>query len=158
MFEGIEYRGYGQAIVEELPLHARVAGVERPDERVPPTQILADLLTLREHFGSLQGLNLGYMGDARYNMGNNLMIGCAKMGPILWPVRRSLLAEPRACCPLRGVCTPERRQRHPDRGHRCRSRGRCRLHRCVGQHGRAGGPPWEERINALAPPIRSTPR
>ena len=80
MFDGIEYRGYGQSIVEELALHARVPVWNGLTNEYHPTQILADLLTLRERFGSLQGLKLVYMGDARYNMGNSLMIGCAKMG------------------------------------------------------------------------------
>ena len=80
MFDGIEYRGYGQSIVEELALHARVPVWNGLTNAYHPTQILADLLTLRERFGSLQGLKLVYMGDARYNMGNSLMIGCAKMG------------------------------------------------------------------------------
>ena len=80
MFDGIEYRGYGQSIVEELALHARVPVWNGLTNEHHPTQILADLLTLRERFGSLQGLKLVYMGDARYNMGNSLMIGCAKMG------------------------------------------------------------------------------
>ena len=80
MFEGIEYRGYGQAIVEELARYASVPVWNGLTNEYHPTQILADLLTLRERFGSLQGLKLVYMGDARYNMGNSLMIGCAKMG------------------------------------------------------------------------------
>ena len=80
MFDGIEYRGYGQSIVEELALHARVPVWNGLTNEYHPTQILADLLTLRERFGSLQGLKLVYMGDARYNMGNSLMVGCAKMG------------------------------------------------------------------------------
>ena len=80
MYDGIEYRGYGQSIVEELALHARVPVWNGLTNEYHPTQILADLLTLRERFGSLQGLKLVYMGDARYNMGNSLMIGCAKMG------------------------------------------------------------------------------
>ena len=80
MFEGIEYRGYGQAIVEELARYASVPIWNGLTNEFHPTQILADLLTLRERFGSLQGLKLVYMGDARYNMGNSLMIGCAKMG------------------------------------------------------------------------------
>ena len=80
MFDGIEYRGYGQSIVEELARHARVPVWNGLTNEYHPTQILADLLTLRERFGSLQGLKLVYMGDARYNMGNSLMIGCAKMG------------------------------------------------------------------------------
>ena len=80
MFEGIEYRGYGQAIVEELAKYAGVPVWNGLTNEFHPTQILADFLTLKEHFGHLQGLTLAYMGDARYNMGNALMIGCAKMG------------------------------------------------------------------------------
>ena len=80
MFEGIEYRGYGQAIVEELAKYASVPVWNGLTKEYHPTQILADFLTLREHFGKLQGLKFVYMGDARYNMGNSLMIGCAKMG------------------------------------------------------------------------------
>ena len=80
MFEGIEYRGYGQAIVEELAKYASVPVWNGLTNEYHPTQILADFLTLREHFGKLQGLKFAYMGDARYNMGNSLMIGCAKMG------------------------------------------------------------------------------
>ena len=80
MVEGIEYRGYGQAIVEELARYASVPVWNGLTNEYHPTQILADFLTLREHFGKLQGLKFAYMGDARYNMGNSLMIGCAKMG------------------------------------------------------------------------------
>ena len=80
MFDGIEYRGYGQAIVEELAKYASVPVWNGLTNEYHPTQILADFLTLREHFGKLQGLKFAYMGDARYNMGNSLMIGCAKMG------------------------------------------------------------------------------
>ena len=80
MFEGIEYRGYGQAIVEELAKYASVPVWNGLTNEYHPTQILADFLTLREHFCKLQGLKFVYMGDARYNMGNSLMIGCAKMG------------------------------------------------------------------------------
>ena len=80
MFDGIEYRGYGQSIVEDLARYAGVPVWNGLTNEYHPTQILADLLTLRERFGSLQGLKLVYMGDARYNMGNSLMIGCAKMG------------------------------------------------------------------------------
>lgn len=80
MFDGIEYRGYGQSIVEEL---ARCAGVpvwNGLTNEFHPTQILADFLTIQEHFGRLKGINFVYFGDARYNMGNSLMVGCAKMG------------------------------------------------------------------------------
>lgn len=80
MFDGIEYRGYGQEIVEELARYAKVPVWNGLTNEYHPTQILADFLTLREHFGHLEGLKLAYMGDARYNMGNSLMIGCAKMG------------------------------------------------------------------------------
>lgn len=80
MFDGIEYRGYGQQIVEELARYASVPVWNGLTDEAHPTQILADLLTLREQFGSLRGLNFVYMGDARYNMGNSLLVGCAKVG------------------------------------------------------------------------------
>ena len=80
MYEGIEYRGFGQEIVEELAKYAGVPvwnGLTNEDH---PTQMLADLLTIREHLGHLMGVKLVYMGDACYNMGHSLMVGCAKMG------------------------------------------------------------------------------
>ena len=80
MFDGIEYRGFGQEIVEELAHFAGVPVWNGLTNEFHPTQILADFLTIRENFGSLNGKKLVYMGDARYNMGNSLMIGCAKMG------------------------------------------------------------------------------
>lgn len=80
MFDGIEYRGYGQEIVEELAQYAGVPVWNGLTNEFHPTQILADFLTIREKFGHLKGINFTYMGDARYNMGNSLMIGCAKMG------------------------------------------------------------------------------
>ena len=80
MFDGIEYRGYGQQIVEDLSRYAGVPVWNGLTNEFHPTQILADFLTIREHFGSLEGIKLVYMGDARYNMGNSLMVGCAKMG------------------------------------------------------------------------------
>ncbi len=80
IFDGIEYRGYGQEVVEELAHFAGVPVWNGLTNEFHPTQILADLLTIREHFGSLKGRKLVYMGDARYNMGNSLMVGCAKMG------------------------------------------------------------------------------
>ena len=80
MFEGIEYRGFGQARVEALAKYAGVPVWNGLTDEFHPTQILADFLTIREHFGSLKGKKLVYMGDARFNMGNSLMVGCAKMG------------------------------------------------------------------------------
>lgn len=80
MFDGIEYRGYGQEIVEELARYAGVPVWNGLTNEYHPTQMLADMLTIREHFGKLEGLSLVYMGDARYNMGNSLMIACAKLG------------------------------------------------------------------------------
>ena len=80
MFDGIEDRGYGQESVEELARYSSVPVWNGLTNEYHPTQILADFLTIREHFGPLAGLKFVYMGDARYNMGNSLMIGCAKMG------------------------------------------------------------------------------
>ncbi|HPR39881.1 MAG TPA: ornithine carbamoyltransferase, partial [Oscillospiraceae bacterium] len=80
MYEGIEYRGYGQAVVEELAAYAGVPVWNGLTNEFHPTQVLADLLTIREHFGRLKGIKLVYMGDSRYNMGISLMVGCAKMG------------------------------------------------------------------------------
>lgn len=80
MFDGIEYRGFGQDIVEELAKYAGVPVWNGLTNEFHPTQILADFLTLREKFGKLENLKFVYMGDARYNMGNSLMVGCAKMG------------------------------------------------------------------------------
>ena len=80
MFDGIEYRGYGQSIVEELAAYAGVPVWNGLTNEYHPTQILADFMTIKEHFGSLTGRKLVYMGDARYNMGNSLLVGCAKMG------------------------------------------------------------------------------
>ena len=80
MYDGIEYRGFGQAVVEELAKYSKVPVWNGLTNEFHPTQILADFLTIKEHFGYLKGINFVYMGDARYNMGNSLMVGCAKMG------------------------------------------------------------------------------
>ena len=80
MFDGIEYRGFGQEIVEDLAKYAKVPVWNGLTNEFHPTQILADFMTIKEHFGKLKGIKLVYMGDARYNMGNSLMVGCAKMG------------------------------------------------------------------------------
>ncbi len=80
MYDGIEYRGYGQELVEALAKYSGVPAWNGLTNEFHPTQILADFLTIREHFGSLKGRKLVYMGDARYNMGNSLMVGSAKLG------------------------------------------------------------------------------
>lgn len=80
MYDGIEYRGFGQEIVEELDKYSKVPVWNGLTNEFHPTQIIADLLTIKERFGYLKGINFVYMGDARYNMGNSLMVGCAKMG------------------------------------------------------------------------------
>ncbi|MCM1257944.1 MAG: ornithine carbamoyltransferase [Roseburia sp.] len=80
MFDGIEYRGFGQDIVEELAKYAGIPVWNGLTNEFHPTQMLADMLTIREHFGKLKGIKLVYMGDARYNMGNSLMVTCAKLG------------------------------------------------------------------------------
>lgn len=80
MFDGIEYRGYAQSKVEELAKYSSVPVFNGLTDEFHPTQILADFLTVKEHFGGLKGVSLTYVGDARFNMGNSLMVGCAKMG------------------------------------------------------------------------------
>lgn len=80
IYDGIEYRGFGQEIVEELSKYAGVPVWNGLTNEFHPTQILADFLTIKEKFGKLQGINFVYMGDARYNMGNSYMVGAAKMG------------------------------------------------------------------------------
>ena len=80
MFDGIEYRGFEQTIVEDLAKYSGVPVWNGLTNEFHPTQILADFLTIQEHFGDLKGKKLVYMGDARYNMGDSLMVGCAKMG------------------------------------------------------------------------------
>ena len=80
MYDGIEYRGYAQTIIEQLAKFSGVPVWNGLTNEFHPTQILADFLTIQEHFGGLQGKKLVYMGDARYNMGDSLMVGCAKMG------------------------------------------------------------------------------
>lgn len=80
MYDGIEYRGFGQVIVEELAKYAEVPVWNGLTNEFHPTQMLADMLTIREHLGELKGKKFVYMGDARYNMGNSLMVTCAKLG------------------------------------------------------------------------------
>ncbi len=80
MFDGIEYRGFGQEIVEELAKYSKVPVWNGLTDEFHPTQMLADLLTIQEHFGHLKGIHLCYLGDARFNTGNSLMVVCAKMG------------------------------------------------------------------------------
>ena len=82
MYDGIEYRGFGQEVVEELAKHAGVPVWNGLTNEYHPTQMIADMLTIREHFGDLKGRKLVYMGDARYNMGNSLMIACTKLGDL----------------------------------------------------------------------------
>ena len=100
MFDGIEYRGFGQRIVDDLARYSGVPVWNGLTNEFHPTQVLADFLTVREHFGSLKDIKLVYMGDARYNMGNSLMVGCAKMGmhfvacaPAKYQPGSSLIAE-----------------------------------------------------------------
>ena len=80
MYDGIEYRGYGQKIVEELAAYAGVPVWNGLTNEFHPTQMIADMLTVKEKLGHLRGVKFVYMGDARYNMGNSLMVACAKLG------------------------------------------------------------------------------
>ena len=126
MYEGIEYRGYGQDIVEELAKYAGVPVWNGLTNEFHPTQILADMLTIREHFGTLK-VKVVYMGDARYNMGHS------------WMCAEEILAVRRAGSTVPGDCKRDRSQDHS--GRKCREgsqRCRCDLHRCMGIHGRTG--------------------
>lgn len=80
MYDGIEYRGYGQEIVEELAEYAGIPVWNGLTNEFHPTQMIADMMTVREQFGHLEGIKFVYLGDARYNMGNSLMVTCAKLG------------------------------------------------------------------------------
>ncbi|MBQ2479949.1 MAG: ornithine carbamoyltransferase [Treponema sp.] len=80
MFDGIEYRGFGQDIIEELAKFSKVPVWNGLTNEYHPTQMLADMLTIREHYGKLKGLKLVYFGDARYNIGNSLCVVCSKLG------------------------------------------------------------------------------
>ena len=80
MYEGIEYRGYEQTIVEDLARYSGVVVWNGLTNEYHPTQMLADMLTIREHYGKLKGLKMVYFGDARYNIGNSLAIVCSKLG------------------------------------------------------------------------------
>ncbi len=80
MFDGIEYRGFEQSKVEELAKHAEVPVWNGLTNEFHPTQMIADLLTIKEKLGRIKGVKVVYMGDARYNMANSWMVTCAKMG------------------------------------------------------------------------------
>ena len=98
MYDGIEYRGFGQEIVEDLAKYAGVPVWNGLTNEYHPTQMLADMLTIREHFGHLKGIKLVYMGDARYNMGNSLMIACCETGNAFCSMyHKEIFPECRAC-------------------------------------------------------------
>ena len=137
MYEGIEYRGFGQDIVEELAKYAGVPVWNGLTNEYHPTQMLADMLTIREHFGDLKGRRLVYMGDARYNMGNSLMIACSKLGMHFvacttkkyFPNQELVGSVQDLCRGFRWKCDSDRRC--TDRNKRCR----CNLYRCMGIYG-----------------------
>ena len=140
MYDGIEYRGFGQEIVEELAKYAGVPVWNGLTNEYHPTQMLADMLTIREHFGSLRGIRLVYMGDARYNMGNSLMIVCSKLGMhfVACTTKKYFPNEE-----LINLCQGWAKEsggtitltENVEEGTKKR---RCDLYRCVGIHGRAG--------------------
>ena len=128
MYDAIEYRGFEQSRVEELAKYAEVPVINGLTNEFHPTQILADFLTIREHFGKLEGIKLVYMGDARYNMGDSLMVGCAKMG------MHFVACAPKSYFPNEE--SRDRTERGPHgRGEECG----CHLYRCLGLYGRTGG-------------------
>ena len=159
MFDGIEYRGFGQEIVEDLAKYAGVPVWNGLTNEFHPTQILADFLTIQEHFGELKGKKLVYMGDARYNMGNSLMVGCAKMGmhfvacaPEAYFPDKALVATSASRSPPR----PARRSSSTPTSPVRRS-GRARhLYRRLGVDGRAGRRSGSSASTTFSP-IRSTP-
>ena len=136
MYEGIEYRGFEQKIVEELAEYAGVPVWNGLTNEFHPTQMLADLLTIREHFGHLQGISLTYMGDARYNMGNSLMVACEDGDTLYGMYDESLFPGKRTGCGMREDRGADGRQ-HPFNRKRGRGDERCgcRLYRCMGFHG-----------------------
>ena len=135
MFDGIEYRGFSQKTVEDLAHYAGVPVWNGLTDEFHPTQMLADLLTIEEHFGYSKGIRFTYMGDARNNMGNSLMVLCAKMG------LHFTACAPKELFPAEELveeCRRDRRHHSPDRGRERRHQGRGRaLHRHLGLHGRA---------------------
>ena len=158
MYDGIEYRGYGQEIVEELAKYASVPVWNGLTNEFHPTQILADFLTIREHFGTLAGIKLVYLGDARYNMGDSLMVGCAKMGMhFVAAAPEGVLPRPGADRKMSGPSPrkPGRRWTlRPIPSRLCRART-CSIP--------TSGSPWASRwrsgrsVSTPSPPIRSTP-
>lgn len=139
MYDGIEYRGYGQEIVEELAKYAGVPVWNGLTNEYHPTQMLADMLTIRENFGTLKGLKLVYMGDARYNMGNSLMIVCAKLGLDFVACTTESISRMRTGRDMPRICKRVRSNDHTDRECRRRNKGcGCYLYRCLGIYGRAG--------------------
>ncbi len=140
MYDGIEYRGFGQDIVEELAQYSDVPVWNGLTNEFHPTQMLADLLTIREHFGHLKGIKLVYMGDARYNMGNSLMIACSKMGMhFVACTTKEYFPNAELVAQCEEYRKRDRCNHHSDRGcHGRNQRYRCGLYRCMGIHGRAG--------------------
>ena len=149
MYDGIEYRGFGQEIVEELANYAGVPVFNGLTNEFHPTQILADFLTIQEHFGRLKGIKLVYLGDARFNMGNSLMVGCAKMG------MHFVACAPKAYMPIPAYVSPPRPAR-------CWSSSKTpwKLSRtptcCTRTFGSPWGSRWRSGRSALPPwrPIR----
>ncbi len=136
MYEGIEYRGFGQEIVEELAKYSKVPVWNGLTNEYHPTQMLADMLTIQEEFGHLKGIKFVYMGDARYNMGNSLMIASAKMGMDFGPVHRRNTSRTQSL--WLSVRSMQRRAVQPSpspRRKRGNKRCRCYLHRCMGIYG-----------------------
>ncbi len=158
MYDGIEYRGYGQQIVEELAKYAGVPVWNGLTNEFHPTQILADMLTIHEHFGKLKGIHFVYFGDARNNMGNSLMVACAKMGihftacaPKKYQPDPALIAQCQAIAAETGATLRPLRRTPPRL-----PRGADVLYTDVWVSMGEPVEVWAERINDLAAPTRST--
>ena len=133
MYDGIEYRGFGQEIVEELAEYAGVPVWNGLTNEFHPTQMIADMMTIQEKFGRLKGMKLVFMGDARYNMGNSLMVTCAKLGmDFVACTSKNYFPDAELVAYCREIAAQTGRH---SRGNQ---RRRCDLHRRLGVHGRTG--------------------
>ena len=152
MYDGIEYRGFGQNIVEELAKYAGVPVWNGLTNEFHPTQMLADMLTIQEHFGHLKGIKLVYMGDARYNMGNSLMVVCAKLGMnFVACTSKNYFPAQDLVDNCKEIAAQTGATITWDRRARGRHKDADVIYRCMGIYGRAGGMgSAHQRVDAIS--------